>query len=203
MTASLLVGFAAEAAIARRSGWPVGMGGGTTEGARREARRLIDAGATGLVSFGLAGGLDPRLRPGQLVVADAVLVDGVRFAADPALSARFGGFSGAVCLGCDRVIVSALDKLRLFVETGAALVDMESPAVTGMPFAVVRAICDPAEQDLPPAALVALNSAGRIGALRIAGSLLRDPFQIAALIRLGRDAAAARATLRRAVAAIM
>lgn len=203
MTASFLAGFAAEAAIARRSGWPVGIGGGTTEGARREARRLIAAGATGLVSFGLAGGLDPRLRPGQVIVADAVLVDGVRFAADPALSGRFGGFSGALCLGLDRVAATAAQKRRLFEATGAAVVDMESAAVTGVPFAVVRVVCDPAERDLPPAALAALDGAGRIGAMRIAGSLLRDPRQIGALIRLARDAAAARSALRRVVEAIL
>src|ERR1700677_530036 len=49
-----LVGFVAEAKIARRSGWPVTIGGGTSMGAARAVRRLIQGGATGLVSFGLA-----------------------------------------------------------------------------------------------------------------------------------------------------
>lgn len=203
MTASFLVGLAAEAAIARRSGWAVGIGGGSTEGARREARRLIDAGATGLISFGLAGGLDPRLRSGRLVVAEAVMVDGQCFPTDPALNARFGGSTGAVCLGLNRIVATAAEKRRLFQETGGALVDMESAAVTGVPFAVVRAICDPADRDLPPAALLALDNAGHIGMARIALSLLRDPRQIGALIRLTRDAAVARRTLRAAIEAIL
>ena len=37
-------------------------------GRKTAARRLIDDGSDALVSFGLAGGLDPALRPGALIV---------------------------------------------------------------------------------------------------------------------------------------
>jgi adenosylhomocysteine nucleosidase len=203
MTApTLLVGFAAEARVARLSGWQVGIGGGTTEGAARAAQRLIDAGATGIVSFGLAGGLDPRLRAGTVIVAESVAAYGRVWPTDPTLNNRLGGTTGHLCLGLDRVVVSADEKLRLKHETGASLVDMESGAVAlvaaaaRVPFAVLRAICDPADRALPPAALVALDTAGRLAAARLAMSVLAHPGQVMALFGVARDALAARRALR-------
>jgi adenosylhomocysteine nucleosidase len=199
---AFLVGFAAEAGIARRSGCLVAIGGGTSDGAARAVRRLIDAGATGVISFGLAGGLDPALAAGTLVVADAVIGDGGLWRTDSELSARLGGMTGQSCLGLDRIVVSRAEKQRLGRETGASLVDMESGAVAavagaaGVPFAVLRAICDPAERTLPPAALVALDDAGRLTPARLAWSVLTHPGQVIALIALARDAAAARRSLR-------
>ena len=206
--AAFLVGFAAEARIARVSGWPVGMGGGTAAGAAREARRLIAEGARGLVSFGLAGGLDPALPAGTLIVAAAVLAEGRSWPTDAGLNARLGGATGHVCLGLDRIAVSADEKRRLGRMTGAAVADMESGAAAmaahaaGVPFAVVRAVCDPADRSLPSAALVGLDAAGRIAPWRILWALLRDPGQLGALLGLARDAAAARRALRFRVAGI-
>ena len=205
---AFLVGFAAEAKIARRSGWPVMIGGGSTAGAARAVRQLIAAGATGVVSFGLAGGLDPSLPAGTLIVADAVVADGRVWRTDAALSARFGGMTGHRCLGLDRIVASSAEKQHLGRETGAALIDMESGAVAavatelGVPFAVLRAICDTADQTLPPAALVALDAAGRIAPAALARSILSHPGQIAALLALARNAMAARRALRARVAAM-
>src|SRR4051812_47660360 len=68
----IVVGMAAEARIARRSGFPVA----TLSG----ARALLADGADGLISFGIAGGLAPGLRPGTLVVATEVITeDGRRY----------------------------------------------------------------------------------------------------------------------------
>jgi adenosylhomocysteine nucleosidase len=199
---ALLVGFAAEARVARLSGWRVAIGGGTTEGAARAARSLLDAGATGIVSFGLAGGLDPKLPAGSLVVAEAVAANGRVLRTDPGLSARLGGSTGHLCLGLDHCVVSIAEKRRLRRETGAAVVDMESGAVAaiaaaaGVAFAVLRAVCDPADRALPPAALVALDVAGRVAAARVAMSVLASPRQLGALCGLARDAALARRALR-------
>jgi adenosylhomocysteine nucleosidase len=198
---ALLVGFAAEAKVARRSGWHVAIGGGTTEGAAVAAWDLIDAGATGIVSFGLAGGLDPALPPGTLIVAEAVAADGQVWRTDPGLNARLGGHTGQLCLGLEHIVVSTEEKRQLRRRTGASAVDMESGAVAavaaaaGVPFAVLRAVCDPADRALPPAALVALDTAGRVGAARVVMSVLTNPSQVGALMRLARDAAVARRAL--------
>ena len=71
----IVVGLAAEARVARPLGWPIAIGGGTVAGAEAAAERLVREGVTALVSFGIAGGLDPALRPGTIVVPQEVLMD--------------------------------------------------------------------------------------------------------------------------------
>jgi len=205
---AIVVGLHAEARLARRLGVSVFVGGGTAAGADAAAARAVAAGATALLSFGLAGGLDPALRPGDLVVPSAVVSRGVVFNADAALAARIGGTASDRLLGADAIAADAAARRCLWQRTGAAAVDLESGAVArvaaahGLPFAVLRAICDPAERDLPPAALVALDARGAIGLARIAGSLASRPGQIPALLRLAADAAAARRTLARHIATL-
>ncbi|MGD0108383.1 MAG: hypothetical protein ABSC06_30745, partial [Rhodopila sp.] len=63
-----VVGLTAEARIAKRFGYPVLAGGGRPEGADAAANRLVKQGANALVSFGFAGGLDPALRAGAVVI---------------------------------------------------------------------------------------------------------------------------------------
>jgi adenosylhomocysteine nucleosidase len=199
----IVVGLAAEARIARRLGHPVAIGGGGAAGAEQAARRLVADGATALLSFGLCGALDPALRPGALLVPQTVLDGPARHAADPALAARFGGPTPHLLLAGETIAATAAEKRRLREATGADAIDLESGAVAriGLPFAVVRAVCDPADQDLPPAALVALDAKGAIGFFRVLAALAARPAQLPALLALARQAAAARAALLRAVTA--
>jgi adenosylhomocysteine nucleosidase len=220
---AIIVGLAAEARIARRLGCPVAIGGGTAAGAQIAAQRMVQAGATGLVSFGLAGGLDPALRPGMVLIASEVLCPPShdekpgannagpamrRFPTDAALSARLGGTTGHMVLGIDRIVAQTDAKHTLWQTTGAAAVDLESGAVArvatehGVPFAVLRAICDPAERDLPPAALIALDQHGGIGLARVIGSVLAHPTQLPALFALAADTIMARRSLRIAIIAV-
>lgn len=208
MPLAILVGLQAEARLARRLGAPVEIGGGTAPGATAAAERAVASGATALLSFGLAGGLDPALRPGALVVPEAVWVDGAWLAADPGLLRRLGGTTPHRLLGAETVAADAATKRHLWLQTGAAALDLESAAVArtalarGLPFAVLRAVCDPAERDLPPAALAALDAGGAIGLLRVLGSVLARPGQVPALLTLASDAAAARRALARRIAEI-
>lgn len=196
----------AEARVAARLGWPIGIGGGGSAGAEAAARAMLRDGAGSLVSLGLAAGLDPSLRPGTIVIPAEVIHRGVRFQADPALAQRLGGDDGRTILGLDQVVVTAAEKLRLWHETGAVAADMESGAVArvardeGVPFAALRVICDPADRTLPPAALIALDGQGTIGLGRVIASVLRRPGQIPALLRLAADAATARRALRARIA---
>ena len=154
-----------------------------------------------LISFGLAGGLDPALPPGTLLVPATVLAGDGQWDTDPALAARLGGPTPGSLFGNGTILATAAVKAALHARTGAVAVDLESAAVAraaarhGLPFAVLRAVCDPAGRDLPRAALAALDSEGRIGALRVAAAILARPGDIPALIALGRDAARARRAL--------
>jgi adenosylhomocysteine nucleosidase len=197
----VVVGLAAEARIARRFGWPVAVGGGTAAGAEHAAQRLVNEGAEALVSFGLAGGLDPTLRPGALIVPSAVIARDARYATDPALSGVLGGMTPHHVLGADRIVASAEEKRRFRDRTGAAAVDLESGAVArlaalhGLPFAVLRAICDPANGTLPPAVAAALDARGAVHVWRVLGSVTAQPRQIPALLALAANAVAARRSL--------
>jgi adenosylhomocysteine nucleosidase len=204
----LVVGLAAEARVARPLGWPTEIGGGTYAGALLAAERLVRGGVNALVSFGVAGGLDPTLRPGAILVPHEVLTEGSRVPSDPALNERLGIPSETILFGAERIVASAAAKFELFTTTNAAAVDLESGAVAlvasrhGIPFAVLRAICDPADSDLPPAALVPPNRHGAIALTRILGSVLTQPRQLRSLPALAANAMAARRALHAAVARI-
>lgn len=204
----IVVGLKAEARIARKLGWPVAVGGGSAAGAASAAASLLAQGVSGLVSFGLAGGLDPYLLPGDILVPTHVLVDDTRLACDPALMAKLGGASPHLLLGGEQIIPTAHDKREIHRATGAHAVDLETAALArlaqahGLPFAVLRAVCDPANCSLPPAAQVALNHHGAIGLGRVLLSVLRMPGQIGDLRALAKDAARARAALLARVTAL-
>ena len=199
------MGLAAEARIARRLDWRVAIGGGTAAGARVATDQLIGSGARALVSFGLAGGLDPALRPGTIIIPSAIILDDVSYATDAELAHTLGGATPHVILAADRPAVSTEAKLRLHKKSAVAALDLESGAVVracrarGLPFAVMRAICDPADRSLPPAALAALDAHGAISAWRLLTSLAKQPSQLPALLHLAADAAAARRALVRRV----
>ncbi|MFO1035382.1 MAG: hypothetical protein U1E45_00935 [Geminicoccaceae bacterium] len=175
------------------------------ERARTACAELIAAGATALVSFGVAGGLRGDLRPGHLIRADRVLLrDGTDLPAKvPDLV--FTGVpvvTGAI-FGSDLPITLAAAKRALFEATGALAVDMESQHVAtaaraaGLPFSVVRVVLDPADRDLPASALVRLDPEGRPRPLAIVAGLPRRPWEIPALVALGRDHAQAMRVLRK------
>jgi adenosylhomocysteine nucleosidase len=198
----LVVGMQSEARVARRARHClVGIGGGQPAGARRAAETLADQGATALISFGLAGGLDPALMPGALLVPASVLFEGRRFHAHPRTMNALSGLRVRTLLAGEAIVATAADKARLWQETGAAAVDLESGVVAevaeerGLPFAMLRAVCDSGTRDLPRAAIEALDARGRVAPMKMAGILARHPQEIIALIGLGRDAARARKAL--------
>jgi adenosylhomocysteine nucleosidase len=193
----VVVGLEAEAQIARALGCPVAVGGGGAAGAARAASSLVAQGVSHLVSFGLAGGLAPGLAAGTILVPDRVLDEAGRvWPVDARLAAHLGVAHGAL-LAVPGIVATAADKAALWRQTGAMAADIESGSVAaaGLGFAVLRVVCDPAERDLPPAALTALDAAGRIKPAALLRSLTRRPGQIAGLIALGRDAASARRAL--------
>jgi adenosylhomocysteine nucleosidase len=174
-----------------------GMGGSA---AGLSARALIEAGASALASFGLAGGLDPALAAGAIFLPSEVLApNGAPIAtARPwrerlsvALAAHRPLAQGRL-LSCPRAIATVAQKAALFRETGAAAVDMESLAVAEvataqqLPFIAVRVIVDSAQDTLPPSVSAAADSAGSLQLWRLIGALACSPAQLAPLIRLAR-----------------
>ncbi len=67
---------------------------------------------------------------------------------------------------------------------------------------ILRTISDSADHALPPAALVGMKPDGGVALGAILASLARNPAQLPALIRTGREAGAAFSALRRALGAL-
>ena len=72
---AIICGMQSEAACLAAVGISerVAVSGAHTGRAMRAARQLASAGADSLVSFGLAGGLDPRVGPGTVILAERVI----------------------------------------------------------------------------------------------------------------------------------
>ncbi len=180
--------------------------------ARQAGLELADRGADALLSFGIGGGLDPKLTPGDLVIADRVIgPDGHRFDTDEAWRRRLRRLDTPLAVapiaGSDRLVASAAAKRALHAATGAALVDMESHGVAAaaaardLPFLAVRAVADPAGRAVPWCARAGVTPDGRTRPLMVLGRLCLHPWELPALIGLARDAAQALAALRRFTAA--
>tara|TARA_Y100000588_G_scaffold75889_1_gene79144 strand:- start:629 stop:1315 length:687 start_codon:yes stop_codon:yes gene_type:complete len=183
--------------------------GGDPLRAETAAREFATAGAAGLISFGIAGGLDPALEPGDLILAEGVRLpdeDVISTQASwrTAFAAAAAGTADGMIYGSDLAVSRTDDKARLFTDYGVRAVDMESHGVAraareaGLPFLIVRAIADPADRTIPPAALAGLGPDGEQRPFAVMQAILRNPAQVPALIQLARDAKTA---LRRLAAA--
>lgn len=203
--AVVAVGLASEAALLP-PGTRVLISGG--DAARLAA--LLDAlprDVTGVLSFGIAGGLAPAVRTGEVLVAGA-LYAGEVFTPDAAWAEALAGRTGATLAplaASDTLLADAAAKRALHARTGAVAVDMESGAVArfaatrGLPFAVLRAVADGPTDALPRAAWHALTPDGRPALWPVLAGLSRRPWELPALIRLGRASARAHAALAQAI----
>jgi hypothetical protein len=92
------------------------------------------------------------------------------------------------------VVVAARHvKAALHSETGAAAVDMEShiaaayAAESGLPFAALRVISDPASRALPALAMSAIKPNGDIDLRKVLRGVARNPMTLRALVSTGID----------------
>jgi adenosylhomocysteine nucleosidase len=182
--------------------------GGDSGRARTAARQLAARGARAIISFGPAVGLAPLLRPGDLVIADCVVLpSGETIATDLAwrsqlvrcLSPSFPTLKVARLAGRDQLAASAAEKRAVFRATFAAALDSESHAIAevaqaaDLPFLALRAVADPAEQNRPGAA-----QGNAYAASLLAG--LSRPWELPWVWRFTRNGRAALTTLRQVAA---
>jgi hopanoid-associated phosphorylase len=176
------------------------------------SRALIQAGVDALVSFGVAGALDPTLLAGDICVPREVMSQNVpsiatasawRERVAAALSSRLsiGHILDGSLLSSAGIVTGIAAKAALFANTGAQAVDMESFAVAEvasthrLPFLALRVIVDRAIDDLPPVVAVATDEHGELRPTRLVAGLLRAPRQLGSLLRLGRRYRGARASM--------
>jgi len=183
-----------------------GIGGAAAAAA---AQALVDSGVSALMTFGMAGGLDPALKPGCVVIPCELLsTHGARYAACRSWRERVAAAVSPLCavtegnlLTSAQAIDTPAEKAAALRSTGAAAVDMESAAVAdvaarhNLPFIAVRVIVDTAA-DVLPRAVVAASRAGRVRFGRLIGGLILRPREIAALLRLAQRYRIAMRSLR-------
>jgi len=208
----IVVGLAFEARIAAGPGVHVICSGDGRNLAAKltaaiaEARSLV-RGCPGIISFGVAGGLAPELRPGTCVVGSAVLSESNRMPTSREWSQKLlqaipGAVSGML-LGVAAPVVHPDEKRALYLQTGAIAVDMESHTVAAvglsheLPVAAIRVITDPAKRALPASAVAAMRANGTTDIAAMLRSALSRPRELPALFRTALDARAARASLVR------
>lgn len=193
MSTIVVTGLEIEARIARRAGLRTLVVGGKPEQRTAAIAEAIESGATGLISFGIAGGLDPKLIPGTMLLPETVHTDrGETFVADDKWRRRLqthipGAISGAI-YGGEAVVSRVADKRALFGRTKALAVDLESGLVAraataaGIPFVVLRSVADPAHRNLPRAAALGLNDDGKVAYGAVFGHIVRNLHQFPALL---------------------
>lgn len=211
-TTLVACGLQREARILAGTGIMTVAGGGDAN--RLEA--LLDAAAphaAWIVSAGLAGGVDPALKVGDIVLATEVRTSPNAIGAAPRTQskpidtqqlcallpeARIGAvYADGAAVG------SVAGKGALFAATGAIAVDMESHVAARVAarhrlgFVALRVISDAAAHTLPPAAMAGMALDGSMAIRPVLASLARDPSQLPALIRTALASEIAFAGLRR------
>jgi hopanoid-associated phosphorylase len=171
----------------------------------------------GVISFGVAGGLDPELESGDVVVATDVTAGQQNWLAGAALSEELidgNGLGGrrivrARLAGVEQVVPARSAKAALRRETGAAAVDMESHIAAAyatdadLPFAALRVISDPASRSLPALAVNAVKPNGNIDLAMVLRGIARNPMVVRSLMATGRDFNRALRSLRGCQPALM
>ena len=130
---------------------------------RAGVHRVLPAGrlppGAALVSVGLCGALDGRLRPGDAVIPDEVGDGSGRIACDARLVAALRAAAEALCVRVDPGPLLTSSRLvtgelrREAARDGWSAVDMESALLAGggRPFAAVRVVLDTPLDELDPA----------------------------------------------------
>jgi len=161
----------------------------------------------GIVSFGVCGGLSPKLRAGDCVIASSIHGVNQAWPADKAWTKRLAELIPnavvAPMLGVDAAVSEVKEKRRLFETHGAVAVDMEShlaasiASVHGVPFVSVRVVVDDAYCRVVASAMAGRRADGSVSAAGVLSALGARPTEVVPLIRLAARAHSARSTLMR------
>lgn len=172
---------------------------------------------SGIVSFGLCGGLWTGAQIGQAFIYDTIVTPTASFACDAAWRRRLFAatkYYEAHCWssGDFNTANTVEERAALYSRTRCQVIDDESFAVAefasrlGVPLMGLRVVSDGAEDDLPPAVLDALNSNGTTNIWDVVDSLFTEPIdpatkqlQVAELIKTAGEYNTSVAELRTAI----
>ncbi len=186
--------------------------------ARSAAEALVDIGANALLSFGVAGGCNPDLPSGTVILATGIRDISSGGGGDILYTNRgwqrriksllLGNvlLEDALLASVSTPITDSTSKRQLFHDLGVAAVDMESAAAArvaidaGIPFMALRVIVDTADTTLPAAALAGMSPDGTVRTGPIVQAILRRPQDIPGLVGIAMADSKARKSLKRSAA---
>ena len=191
--------------------------------ARAAAQKAFDAypKAELAIGTGVAGALAEHLKPGDLILAECVIVhrsattppedldaiqeERVSEIAQTLIAAGRSHFSGAILTSHD-ALADGVEKRRAGEVTGALAVDMETAAIAeeansrGIPFVCLRAIIDEVDdQVIEPK----VDAEGNIRPLATAANALRNPGKLLELPQMMRNLGLATRAIADALEAIV
>lgn len=205
----VVVGILKEAKLAQGKNVTLLVSGANSARLAESLEKESFVGVRAVISFGVAGGLNPEYGTADVIIPDTIVKDGRIWFTDPGLNEKFRAQLGGLGLvvrdgilaGSSEVITTAAGKAELYRTLNADAVDMESHVAAEfalkhrVPFAAIRVISDPADRSLPEAALNAVSADGDVKLIPILMSVLRDFSQMGKLLRAGLDSRKAFETL--------
>jgi hopanoid-associated phosphorylase len=197
----IVTGLAQEARIAAGAGRTVICSSSDPKQLRALLATFDPSTIRGVISFGVAGGLCPTLKSGDVVVATEVMAGDSRWLAGFALSEELIAGTGlgrrrvvrGGLAGVEKVVAAQAGKAALHLKTGAIAVDMEShiaaayAAEAGLPFTALRVVSDPAGRALPALVMAAIKPNGDIDLRKVLRGVARNPLSLRALVSTGLD----------------
>ena len=177
----------------------VGIAGGSDKKVKSLTQSFIDRQVEGLISFGFAGGLDPDLDVGTVVIAKSVAtLSGQEILTSAKwgnkISAQLGCFySTGTILGSNYPIIDSQQKIDVFHQTNAVAVDMESYAMAEIahahkiPFIIIRVILDPAQKKIHAKIAALFQADGKIDTKGVINILFKEPKLLKEFLDLGKQ----------------
>jgi adenosylhomocysteine nucleosidase len=176
-----------------------GMGRANTERAiRATLETLLPA---RVLTCGIAGGLNPALRTGDVIFETN----------DHGLASQLcaAGARAGIIACAPRVVITRAEKNALREQTGADVVEMESGFIQRacldrqIPCATVRSVSDTAQDDLPLDMNLMCDANQNLSSAKLTFAILKAPQRIPALMRLGKNCSLAASKLADVLAAVV
>lgn len=180
------------------------------ESAKKAAIQFLDLNINALISWGVAGALDPLMNSGDLIIANQILTNDKTYRTtyewNKKLSVIFTDTKhnviNANIISASNICATIEDKKKLFLSSGAVAVDMESSAIAETAFAnkldfiVIRSIADKADTTIPEAVLNHTDNLGNPEILKFVSSCISRPKQINEIMLLAKSYKKALKTLQ-------
>ena len=206
--------FNSDSGYSEQNSWHFATGSAGQTNARLSAKSLLEQGCDCLISWGVAGALDPQLTVGDLIVTSAVINDrseSFKFDSDDlkSLVETFRSLDpkvGGLLYSAEKPVPLAIEKQELREKFRAESVDMESAAIAKVAcdakinFIAVRCIVDRSVYDLPVAATSSFKNNGEVNVFQLIKELTQNPLQLFSLMRLGLNYYSALRQLKKAAA---